>query len=92
MPPEAVKLSARHQETVRRIFARPLSHNVEWHDVVALLHQLGNVREGRDGRIEVTIGGKTFGLARPRGKDVDTDQLVELRHLLEELGFQADKG
>jgi hypothetical protein len=89
MCPEPLKLTGRHQDTLRQIFIHPLSHNVEWHAVVSLLHEVGAVDERDDGKIAVTAGGQTVVLPRPRNKDLDADELVEVRHFLETLGYQA---
>jgi hypothetical protein len=84
---ERSNLSGRHQDTLRQIFAHPLSHNVEWHSVVALLHEVATVAEGPDGKVEVAVGDQKVVLARPRNKDLDADELVSVRHLLESLGY-----
>jgi hypothetical protein len=83
---EPPKLSGRHQDTLRQIFAHPLSHNVEWHAVLALLREVASVEE-RNGHIEVKAGTATFTVARPHQKDLNTDDVLAVRHLLESLGF-----
>ena len=90
MSPESPKLSGRHQDTLRQIFAHPLSHNVEWHAVASLLREVSTVEERDDGKIAVKAGDDTVVLGRPRHKDLDADELVEVRHLLESLGFKGE--
>ncbi len=46
---ETPKLDAHHQATVQRILGHPVSHNIEWHDVLSLLGQVGSVIEEPDG-------------------------------------------
>jgi hypothetical protein len=92
MCPEPSNLTGRHRDTLRQIFTHPLSHNVEWRAVVSLLREVAVVDERDDGKFAVTAGGKTVVLTRPRNKDVDADELVEVRHLLETLGYQAEGG
>jgi hypothetical protein len=89
MCPEASNLSGRHQDTLRQIFTHPLSHNVEWRAVISLLREVGAVDERDDGKFAVTAAGQTVILTRPRNKDVDADELVDVRHFLETLGYQA---
>ena len=90
MSAEPTKLTARHQDTLRQIFTHPLSHNVEWHAVVSLLREVGAVDERDDGRVRVTAGGRTIVLSRPRRKDLEAGELVEVRHLLETLGYKTE--
>jgi len=92
MPPGPPKLTAHHSDTLRQIFAHPLSHNVEWHAVVSLLHEIGQVDEREEGRLAVTAGDRTVVLARPRHRDLGAEELVELRHFLESVGYGAAEG
>jgi hypothetical protein len=84
------RISGRHQDTVRQVFAHPLSHNIEWRAVVSLLREISDVEERSDGKVEVKSDGQTFVFTRPRQKDIDANEVVELRRLLETLGFQAE--
>lgn len=81
--------SGRHQDTLRQIFTHPLSHNVEWHAVVALLREVAQVKEGDGDRLEVTTGDQTVVLRKSHNKDLDADELVAVRHLLESLGYHG---
>lgn len=84
------KLTGRHRDTVRHVFAHPLSHNVEWHAVLALLHEVADVTEGDDGTVEVHAGGQQVVLKRPHDKDLEPDDLLVVRHFLESLGYGPD--
>ena len=88
--PNAPKVTGRHRDTLRQIFAHPMSHNVEWHDVVALLREVASVEERDGGKLEVKAADRSYSLPRPRGKDVVPDELVEVRHLLESLGYGGE--
>jgi len=90
MSPDPPKLTARHNDTLRQIFAHPLSHNVEWRAVVALLHEVGDLDERDDGKVAVTSGEKTVVLTRPHDKDLGADELVEVRSFLSSLGYRAE--
>lgn len=56
---EPVHLDNRHRDTVAKILRHPTSHNVEWHAVLSLLRDVGQVDERHDGRLEVMVGGET---------------------------------
>jgi len=88
---EPGKVSGRHRDTLRQIFAHPMSHNVDWRAVVALLNEVAPVREHED-KVEVEVGDRRMVLKRPRTKDAAADELVEVRHLLESLGYGPAQG
>lgn len=81
-------LSGHHGQTLGKLFAHPVSHNVEWHDVVSLLEHLGTVQE-HDGRYRVTVGSQTETLDRPRHHQnaLDEQQVLDVRRMLESAGI-----
>ena len=84
---EDIKLDGHHRVTLEKIFGHPLSHNIQWHDVLSLLEAVAEVEETHEGRFRVTLGGETQTFASPRGADVDTQQVVDLRRMLKEAGY-----
>ena len=85
-------LDAAHRDTVEQIFARPSSGNVEWRRVRSLLDDVATVTEKRNGKLAFTVGGETEVLEAPRGKDVDTQMLVDLRRILTRAGIRPSSG
>ncbi len=80
-PPE---LTGAHLRTYQTIFQHPVSHNLGWHDVHALLRQLGQVAEEPNGNLKVTRNGQTVVLPPARTKDVaETDELMKIRDFLD---------
>ena len=53
------ELDAHHRATVEKIFNHPVSHNIQWHDVLSLLQSVATVSEEADGRYTVTLGSET---------------------------------
>lgn len=88
--PENRHLSSNHRDTLERIFAHPASHNIEWRAVRSLLEQAGQVEERHDGKVVVRLGTETEVLEPPRGKDVDIQQVVDLRRMLSNAGYGPD--
>jgi hypothetical protein len=77
-------LTGSHQRTFDRIFQHPISHNLEWRDVHALLGKLGHVAEEHNGSFKVTRNGQTLVLHPTSSKDVsEMDEVMALRHFLE---------
>jgi hypothetical protein len=81
------ELNNHHRDTLEKIFRHPASGNVEWRQVVSLLEAVGTVEE--DGaNLKVALGKEIQVLRRPRGKDIDTQMIVDLRRMLTEAGLQ----
>jgi hypothetical protein len=77
-------LTGSHLRTYKTIFQHPVSHNLEWRAVRALLGKLGHIAEEPNGNLKVTRNGQILVLHPPRTKDVaETDELMALRHFLE---------
>jgi len=80
-------LDGRHRVTVERIFSHPVSHNIQWHDVLSLLESVGSVTEEHDGRYKVTLGSETQTFDPPRHHDITEEQVVDLRRMLRGAGI-----
>jgi len=69
--------------TYNTIFQHPISHNLEWRAVHALLGNLGHIEEEPNGNFKVTRNGQILVLHPPRAKDVaEMDEVMALRHFL----------
>lgn len=86
------KLNNHHRQTLDALFAHPTRHNVQWKDVGSLLSAIGDIEEKHDGRVAVTISGQTKVLGRPKHKDVGTEEVIEIRQFLKEVGFAPAGG
>jgi hypothetical protein len=84
---EGEELDGHHQATVEKIFHHPVSHNIQWHDVLSLLQSVAVVTEEHDGRYKVTLGSETETFDVPRRHDVDEQQVVDLRRMLKGAGI-----
>ena len=80
-------LGSEHRNTLEKIMRHPASGNIEWRQVQSLLEAVGTVTEEHDGKFKVTVGAEADVLQRPHGKDISTDTIVDLRHLLTRAGI-----
>jgi hypothetical protein len=89
-PPHLDKqhLDNRHRNTLRQIFAHPVSHNIEWRAVTSLAEAVGTVTEHHDGKLTVQVGSAETVLEPPKGKDIGEQMVVDLRRLFGEAGYQ----
>jgi hypothetical protein len=83
-------MDSHHRATLAKIFGHPVSHNIEWHDVLSLLESAGTVVKEHDGRYKVTLGSETQTFDPPRHDDLDEQQVVDLRRMLKEAGVSPD--
>ncbi|HEY5026708.1 MAG TPA: hypothetical protein VII76_17155 [Acidimicrobiales bacterium] len=81
------ELDAHHRATVEKIFNHPVSHNIQWHDVLSLLQRVATVSEEHDGRFAVTLGAETETFDAPRHHDIDEQQVIDLRRMLKGAGI-----
>jgi hypothetical protein len=86
---EPEHLSGHHRDTLLQIFQTKTNHNVEWHDVVSLLGAIGSIEEQHDDMFLFRIGQETEVLRRPSDKDIDGQQLVDLRRILTSAGYDT---
>ncbi|NNN01534.1 MAG: hypothetical protein HKL86_06870 [Acidimicrobiaceae bacterium] len=87
--PSPVHLNNHHRDTLVSIFQHPVSHNIEFKDVISLLSVVGEVVESSEGKFRVLAGGEEQSLTRPRGKDVDAQMVVDLRRILTKAGYEG---
>ena len=82
-------LNNHHRDTLLKLFQHPASHNIEWHAVLSLLEAVGSVEERHDGKYHVQVGTETEVITRPKHKDIDVQQVVDLRRMLTTAGYGA---
>ena len=82
-------LSGHHRDTLVQIFQQKTNYNLEWHDVVSLLEAIGSIEQQHDDMFLFRIGQETEVLRRPSGKDIDGQQLVDLRRILTRAGYDT---
>ena len=83
-------MKRKHQRTLELIFSRPVSANVRWADIEALLRELGaEFEEREDSRVEVFLLGLVRVFHRPHpSADADKGAVAAIRKWLEENGVK----
>ena len=82
-------LSNHQRDTLLQIFQHPTSHNVKWQDVLSLLDTVGTVETRHDGKHLVHVAGQAEVFARPKHKDIDVQQVIDVRRMLRRAGYGA---
>ena len=55
--------------------------------MTSLLEAIGTVTVHHDGKVTVTVGSERQIFDSPKGKDIDAQLVVDLRHLLDQAGY-----
>jgi len=78
----------KHKRTLELIFARPVSGNVRWADILALFRELGaEIKEREGSRVEVFLFGQIRVYHRPHPRpDTDKGAVANIRRWLEQHG------
>lgn len=86
-PSEPEHLSNHHRDTLLKVYQHPTSHNIEWQAVLSLLKAVGSVEQRHDGKFLVHVGSETEVFTRPKHKDIDIQQVLDLRRMLTSAGY-----
>lgn len=81
-------MNKRHERTLNSIFTQPISGNIKWRNVEALLKNLGAVLSERSGsRVAVLLEERVALLHRPHpSPDMDKGAVRDLRKFLQSVG------
>jgi hypothetical protein len=90
--PEPAHLNSHHRDTLEQILQHPAGHNIEWNAVLSLLEAVASVTETPHGKYVVTLGGETERFEAPKHKDIDVQQVVDLRRMLKNAGYGSGDG
>jgi hypothetical protein len=85
--PELAHLTSHHRATLEKIFQHPVAHNLEWNDLYSLLNAVAEVEEKHDGKYTISLNGRTATIERPKHKDLDAQEVIDVRRLLEGAGY-----
>jgi hypothetical protein len=81
------QLLGTHQSTYDAIFQHPVSRNLQWRDVRAMLTSLADVTEESGGGLKFKRNGQTLTVHPPRRKDFsDIEVIMQIRHFLQHSG------
>ena len=76
--------------TLDAIYRHPLSHNLEWADVIALFAKLGSVDHKSNNDHVFSVGDEHHLMHAAHGKDLRTDDMIAFRHMLTRAGWSPE--
>jgi hypothetical protein len=77
------QLNSSHRKTYDGIFREPTARNLGWQDVRSMLGALGQVMDEPNGELRVTRNGQSLIVHPSPDKNVQIEELKEIRHFLE---------
>jgi hypothetical protein len=72
---------------IARIFQHPLSHNLDWREVLALFRSVGSVEQAHGGNIVLHLGAQHQAFTPSHDKNLASEDVLSLRHLLTRAGW-----
>jgi len=85
--PADIPLGTADTRLVARIFQHPLSHNLNWREVLALFHTIGTVDQAAGGDTVLQLNGQHQTFRPAHSKDLAAEDVISLRHLLTRAGW-----
>ncbi len=83
------EISKHDRQTLDRVFAHPIAHNLEWKDILALFTRLGTIEHLPNHETSIRVGAAHQTLGRPHGKDLTTEDIMALRRFLDRAGWST---
>ena len=84
-------LSKASRSTIEALYQHPLSHNLEWSDVVALFEKLGTVDQKSHNEFAFGLGGEHHRVRKPHAKDLTAAEVMTFRHMLTRAGWAPER-
>ena len=86
-------MNRKHKKTLQEIFKNPVSSNVIWKDIEALLIALGaEISEGAGSRVRIALNETKAVFHRPHPKkETDKGALKSMRRFLQNAGVSHDE-
>jgi hypothetical protein len=87
-----VHLNNPHRDTFAQILRHPGGHIIEWHSVVSTVEVVGSIEQTQHGRLPVTLRDETETCEPPTQKDIDEQQVVDVRRTFMNARYGSDHG
>jgi hypothetical protein len=76
----------RDRRTLEALFRHPAARNLAWSDALHLVERLGSVHQEHNGRLLLVIGEQRHVLHEPHAKELNAEEVQQLRKFLEGAG------
>ncbi len=83
-------LKGKSKKTLDALFAHPIATNLDWKDVLTLIQRFGSIEHHRHGNLHVDITDHRLTFKHTNEKQLDKDQVAQLRTFLKDLGITPE--
>ena len=85
-------MSHKHKAKIEKLFEHPVSGNIDVHKLIKALEHYGiEVENTKKNKLRLLFSGEQeFFLPLPHGDHLSRDEVVRLRHWLEEIGLTPE--
>ena len=81
-------LNHKQFSVLEKVYAHPVTHKLTWHEVETLLDAVGELEIKHNGSWHITIGGQPEVFHSNHGKELTTEQVMDLRRMLTAAGLE----
>ena len=81
-------LNHKQYSALEKVYTHPVTHKLTWHEVETLLDAVGELEVKHNGSWHITIGGQPAVFHVNHGKELTTQQVMELRKMLSGAGLE----
>ena len=85
-------MSKQHTKKIQKVFEHPVATNLDTHKLIAALEHFGlSVEHSKTNKIKITFDGRDMVLGFHHSGSLSKDEVLKLRHFLEEIGLTPDR-
>ena len=85
-------MSKQHLKKIQKIFEHPVATNVDTHKLMSSLDHFGcTVEHSKTNKIKVSFDGRDFTLGFHHSGSLSKDEVLRVRHFLEEVGLTPER-
>ena len=85
-------MSQKHLKKIEKVFEHPVSTNLDTHKLMSALEHFGcSVEQSKTNKVKISFNSSDIVLGFHHSGSLSKDEVLKLRHFLEEAGLTPDK-
>ena len=83
---------SKHIKKIEKVFEHPVATNLDTHKLMSALEHFGcHVQHSKTNKIKISFDGRDIVLGFHHSGSLSKDEVLRLRHFLEEIGLTPDR-